>query len=138
MGQVRHGSASTTHAVRAAIQRSQASLAQLSKELGINPKTIAKGFLHPFHIDTTRAEDADVGELDLIRWERPHPIHQPIKLPSFGGACNEVRRGSMHQAYITSQRVGPFIKIVHAHSLQNGDGPRPDFLRSSIVQSQAS
>ena len=42
MGQVRHGSATTTHAVRAAIQRSQASLAQLSKELGINTKTVAK------------------------------------------------------------------------------------------------
>ena len=34
--------ATTTHAVRAAIQRSQASLATLSRELGINPKTIAK------------------------------------------------------------------------------------------------
>ena len=43
MGQVRHGSATTTHAVRAAIQRSQASLTQLSRELGINPKTVAKG-----------------------------------------------------------------------------------------------
>ena len=42
MGQVRHGSATTTHAVRAAIQRSQASLAALSQELGINPKTVAK------------------------------------------------------------------------------------------------
>ena len=42
MGQVRHGSATTTHAVRAAIQRSQASLAQLSRKLGINPKTVAK------------------------------------------------------------------------------------------------
>ena len=42
MGQVRHGSASTTHAVRAAIQRSQASLSTLSQELGINPKTVAK------------------------------------------------------------------------------------------------
>ena len=42
MGQVRHGSATTTHAVRAAIQRSQASLAQLSQELGINPKTVAE------------------------------------------------------------------------------------------------
>jgi transposase-like protein len=42
MGQVRHGSATTTHAVRAAIQRSQASLAALSEELGINPKTVAK------------------------------------------------------------------------------------------------
>ena len=42
MGQVRHGSATTTHAVRAAIQRSQASVAELSRELGINPKTVAK------------------------------------------------------------------------------------------------
>lgn len=42
MGQVRHGSATTTHAIRAAIQRSQASLATLSRELGINPKTVAK------------------------------------------------------------------------------------------------
>ena len=42
MGQVRHGSATTTHAVRAALQRSRASPAQLSRELGINPKTVAK------------------------------------------------------------------------------------------------
>lgn len=42
MGQVRHGSAATTHAVRAAIQRSQASLSELSRELGINAKTVAK------------------------------------------------------------------------------------------------
>ena len=42
MGQVRHGSATTTHAVRAAIQRSQASTAELSRELGVNPKTVAK------------------------------------------------------------------------------------------------
>ena len=42
MGQVRHGCATTAHAVRAAIQRSQASLSTLSRELGINPKTVAK------------------------------------------------------------------------------------------------
>jgi transposase InsO family protein len=42
MGQVRHGCATTTHAVRAAIQRSQASTAELSRELGINHKTVAK------------------------------------------------------------------------------------------------
>jgi 2,4-dienoyl-CoA reductase-like NADH-dependent reductase (Old Yellow Enzyme family) len=42
MGQVCHGSATTTHAVRATIQRSQASIAELSRELGINPKTVAK------------------------------------------------------------------------------------------------
>ncbi|QHC37342.1 IS481 family transposase [Komagataeibacter xylinus] len=42
MGQIRHGSATTTHAVRAAIQRSQASLSALSEKFGINPKTVAK------------------------------------------------------------------------------------------------
>ena len=42
MGQVLHGSATTTHAVRALIQRSKASNAALSRELGINVKTVAK------------------------------------------------------------------------------------------------
>jgi len=42
MGQVLHGSAATTHAIRAAIQRSQASIAELSRRYGINPKTVAK------------------------------------------------------------------------------------------------
>ncbi|GAD28175.1 transposase [Gluconobacter thailandicus NBRC 3257] len=42
MGQNHHGSATTTHAMRAALQRSQASLAALSEEFGINPKTVAK------------------------------------------------------------------------------------------------
>lgn len=42
MGQVRRGRATTTFAVRAAIQRSQASLTRLSRESGINPKAVAK------------------------------------------------------------------------------------------------
>jgi transposase-like protein len=42
MGQILHGSATTTHAIRAAIQRSQASLAELSETYNINPKTVAK------------------------------------------------------------------------------------------------
>src|SRR3954452_10789621 len=42
MGQVHHGSATTTAAVRRAIQHSQASLRQLAKRDGINPKTVAK------------------------------------------------------------------------------------------------
>jgi transposase-like protein len=42
MGQVLHGSATTTEAVRRAIQNSQASLKELSARYGINPKTVAK------------------------------------------------------------------------------------------------
>ena len=42
MGQVLHGCATTTQAVRRAIQDSQASLRALARRYGVNPKTIAK------------------------------------------------------------------------------------------------
>jgi IS30 family transposase len=42
MGQVLHGCATTTEAVRRAIQNSQESLIKLSDRYGVNPKTIAK------------------------------------------------------------------------------------------------
>ena len=42
MGQVLHSSATTTEAVRRAIQNSQASIRTLAKQYSINPKTVAK------------------------------------------------------------------------------------------------
>ena len=42
MGQVLHGSARTTEAIRRAIQHSQASLRALAKRYGVNQKTVAK------------------------------------------------------------------------------------------------
>jgi transposase-like protein len=42
MGQLLHGSARTTAAVRRAIQQSQESLAKLAKRYDLNPKTVAK------------------------------------------------------------------------------------------------
>ena len=42
MGQIPHGSATTTEAVRRAIQHSQESLRGLAKRYGVNPKTVAK------------------------------------------------------------------------------------------------
>ncbi len=42
MGQVRHGSATTTYADRAEMKRLQASLATPGRESGINSKTVAK------------------------------------------------------------------------------------------------
>ena len=42
MGQVLHGSATTTEAIRRAIQHSQESLRALSARYGINQKTVAK------------------------------------------------------------------------------------------------
>ena len=72
MGQVLHGCATTTHAVRAAIHRSQASLSTLSREFGINPKTVANrrkratvedlktGPMAPYSTTLTEAEEAAV------------------------------------------------------------------------------
>ncbi len=42
MGQILHGSATTTAAVRRAIQNSQESLRALARRHGINQKTVAK------------------------------------------------------------------------------------------------
>ena len=42
MGQVLHGCATTTHAVRTAIQRSKAPLKELAARHGLNHKTVAK------------------------------------------------------------------------------------------------
>jgi hypothetical protein len=79
MSRVRHGSATTTHAVRAAIQRPQASLATLSRELGINPKTVAKwrkratvedlktGPEAPHSTTLTEAEEAMVVAFGTVR-----------------------------------------------------------------------
>lgn len=42
MGQILHGSATTTEAIRRAIQHSQESMRVLARRHGINPKTVAK------------------------------------------------------------------------------------------------
>jgi hypothetical protein len=42
MGQILRGSATTTEAIRGAIQNSQASLRELAARYGINPKTVAE------------------------------------------------------------------------------------------------
>lgn len=42
MGQILHGSATTTYAIRAAVQRSKAPLKELAARHGLNPKTVAK------------------------------------------------------------------------------------------------
>ena len=42
MGQVLHGSARTTEALRRVIQHGQANIRTLAEHYGINPKTVAK------------------------------------------------------------------------------------------------
>ena len=42
MGQILHGGAKTTHVVRAAIQRSKASIKELAGRYDLNPKRVTK------------------------------------------------------------------------------------------------
>ena len=64
MGQVLHGSATTTEAVRRAIQHSQESLRSLAKRYGVNPKTIAKWRARTFRFRFANgAEGAEVDGL---------------------------------------------------------------------------
>ena len=58
MGQILHGSAKTTHAVRAAIQRSKASISDLAEQYDLNPKTVRKWRKR------TTIEDAPMGPKD--------------------------------------------------------------------------
>jgi hypothetical protein len=51
MGQVLHGSATTTYAIRAALQRSKAPLKELAARYGLNRKTVAKWRKRSFRHD---------------------------------------------------------------------------------------
>ena len=59
MGQVLHGSAKTTHAIRAALQRSQASIKELSERYDLNPKTVAKWKKRDFVDDAPMGAHSD-------------------------------------------------------------------------------
>ena len=72
MGQILHGCATTTKAVRRAIQHSQESLRSLAKRYGVNPKTIAKW--------RKRSSVADLPTGPRLRWSRK--LGQVVKLGS--------------------------------------------------------
>ena len=80
MGQILHGSATTTYAVRAAIQRSKASLKELAARHGLNPKTIAKwrkrSFVHdaPMGPKTPRSNVLTAEEEAAIVAFRKHTL----------------------------------------------------------------
>src|SRR5215469_201606 len=82
LGQVLHGSATTTEAIRRAIQRSQESLRILAKRHGINPKTVAKWRKRSFVADLPCNPGAPARANELRRGGRPLSQLQP-PLPTF-------------------------------------------------------
>jgi hypothetical protein len=83
MGQVHHGSATTTAAIRRAIQHSQESLRGLVKRYGINPKTVAKWKKRPSVADlptvpkTARSTVLSMDEEAVIVALRRHTLLPP-------------------------------------------------------------
>ena len=80
MAQVLHKRATTTHAIRAELQRSQDSIATLSKRYNLNPKTVIKwrkrdsvedqpmGPREPHSTSLTLAEEAAAGRRRCCLW----------------------------------------------------------------------
>jgi transposase-like protein len=80
MGQILHGSATTTHAIRAAIQRSKAPLKELAAQHGLNQKTVAKwrkrNFVHdaPMGPKTVRSTVLSAEEEAMVVAFRKHTL----------------------------------------------------------------
>jgi len=106
MGQVLHGSATTTHAIRAAIQRSKATAKELAERHGINPKTVAKwkkrAFVHdaPMGPKDPRSTVLTVEEEAIAVAFRRHTL-LPLDdcLYALQATIPNLTRSSLHRCY---------------------------------------
>jgi transposase-like protein len=106
MGQILHGSATTTHAIRAAIQRSQATAKALSERLGLNPKTVAKwkkrAFVHdaPMGPKNPRSTVLTLEEEAIAVAFRKHTL-LPLDdcLYALQATIPHLTRSSLHRCY---------------------------------------
>jgi transposase InsO family protein len=106
MGQILHGSATTTHAIRAALQRSKAPLKELSERYGLNPKTVAKwkkrAFVHdaPMGPKKPRSTVLSVEEEAIAVAFRQHTL-LPLDdcLYALQATIPHLTRSSLHRCY---------------------------------------
>ena len=123
MGQVLHGSATTTHAVRAAIQRSTASIQALSARYGINPKTVAKwrkrssvedrpmGPQHP-HSTVLSAEE----EALIVAFRQHTQLPLDDCLYALQATIPHLTRSSLHRSHASSLVSLPTNRKIPGHS----------------------
>lgn len=106
MGQILHGSATTTHAIRAAIQRSKATAKELAERHGINPKTVAKWKKRPFVHDAPMGPKAPRSTVLAVEEEavavafRKHTL-LPLDdcLYALQATIPHLTRSSLHRCY---------------------------------------
>src|SRR6266545_4466390 len=92
MGQVLHGSATTTEAIRRTIQHSQASLRALARRYGINPKTVAKWKKRGSVADCLYALQATIPHLTRSSLHRCLQRHGISRLPQVEGDMPDKRK----------------------------------------------
>jgi transposase InsO family protein len=106
MGQILHGSATTTHAIRTAIQRSKATAKELSERYGLNPKTVAKwkkrAFVHdaPMGPKDPRSTVLSLEEEAIAVAFRKHTL-LPLDdcLYALQATIPHLTRSSLHRCY---------------------------------------
>jgi len=107
MGQILHGSATTTHAVRAAIQRSKAPLKELAAQHGLNQKTVAKwrkrAFVHDARMGpkTARSTVLTAEEEAMVVAFRKHTL-LPLDdcLYALQATIPQLTRSSLHRCLL--------------------------------------
>src|SRR3954463_15379536 len=104
MGQVLHGSATTTEAVRRAIQHSQESLRTLAKRHGINQKTVAKWRRRTSVADERtgpkepKSTVLTVGEgAGIVAFRRDTPLPRDDCLYALQATIPRLTRSSLHR-----------------------------------------
>ena len=113
MGQILHGSATTTHAIRAAIQRSKAPLKELAAQYGLNQKTVAKwrkrAFVHdaPMGPKTPRSTVLTAGEEAAVVAFRKHTL-LPLDdcLYALQATIPHLTRSSLHRCFNVTASAG--------------------------------
>jgi hypothetical protein len=106
MGQILHGSATATHAVRAAIQRSKATAKELAERYGLNSKTVAKWkkrtFVHdaPMGPKAPRSTVLSIEEEAVAVAFRRHTLLPPGDcLYALQATIPHLTRSSLHRCY---------------------------------------
>ena len=120
MGQVLHGSATTTHAIRAAIQRSKVTAKELAERHGINPKTVAKWkkrtFVHDARMGPKdpRSTVLTVEEEAIAVAFRKHTL-LPLDdcLYALQATIPHLTRSSLHRCYQRRRARGARYRATH-------------------------
>ena len=104
MGQVLHGCATTTYAVRAAIQRSKASLKELAAQYGLNHKTVTKwrkrAFVHDAPMGPRTARSTvltDLEEAVVVAFRKHTLLPLDDCLYSLQATIPQLTRSSLHR-----------------------------------------